>query len=79
MLAREVICSADTGLDILVVFAIHYDIFMRKKKKQNLHRTRGIGIYFNIKGGGLRKEDNVFSCFLDLFGKVSVEISPVTA
>lgn len=77
MLAREVICCVDAGLDIVVVFAIHYEIFMRKK--QNLYKTRGIGIYFNMKGGGLRKEANVFSYCLDLFGKVSVEISPVTA
>lgn len=65
MLVREVICSADTDLI--------------KKNIQNLRKPRGISIYFNIKGGGgLRKEGIVDSC-CDVFGKVSVDIPPVTA
>lgn len=51
MLVMEVIHSADTGLDVLVLFTIHCEIFMRKKR-QNLYKTKGIRIYFNIKGGG---------------------------
>lgn len=79
-MAREVICTADTDLGILVVFVILYELIMKEKKKQDLHKPRGIGIYFNIKGGGgLRKEDIVASCSHYVFGKVSVDVSPLTA
>lgn len=37
--------------------------WLKKKKKSRIYVNRGIGIYFNIKGGGgLRKEGTVDSC-----------------